>query len=139
MLTKMPKVGDVLIANRDEILQVGGVTRGSEYELERSNTGSGHAVLVNDDNWRVRVTPQYFDLFTLKADVNNVGSIEEIEFETTEVSTSDFYAKYHVISLTVDDAGLASVRNLASQSGKQSLRKSIQTKIDALQKELDAI
>lgn len=138
MLTKMPKVGDVLIANSDVNEVLVKMTAGREYEVLQSNVGT-HGIFADDTGWRTKITHDHYRYFTLKADANNVGSIEEIEFETTEVNTSDFYAKYHVISLTVDDAGLASVRNLARQSGKQSHRKSIQTKIDALQKELDAL
>lgn len=138
MLTKMPKVGDVIIANEKAVEEFRNISIGKEYEVLQSSVGM-HGVFADDTGWRTKIMPVHFRLFTVKADANNVGSIEEIEFETTEVNTSDFYAKYHVITLTVDDAGLASVRNLARQSGKQSLRKSIQKKIDALQKELDAL
>lgn len=140
MLTKMPKVGDVLIANERAVNELCDITEGKEYKVTGIDDGDAY---ITDDVYDERyIDEDRFQYFSLKADsvnVENIGTIEEIEFETTEVNSSDFCAKYHVITLTVDDAGLASVRKLARESAKQKSRKHLQAKIDALQAELNAL
>lgn len=136
MLTKMPKVGDVLIANENVDFGGGSVTCGAEYEVLPAIYVGG-VVLKNNSGFYSVISPERYKHFTLKA--RHVGFIEVNGWETTEIRSTELCEKSHVVTLTVDDAGLTSVRNLARQSGTEKLRNSIQTKIDALQKELDAI
>lgn len=136
MLTKMPKVGDVLIANEKAVFELGSdVTRGKEYTITRINEFASAIFLDDvDDEWFVN--KGRFGCFSLKEDVVTSEPVGYIELHADSASDG----RYSHIAMTVDNVGFNAVQALAETSKKQrsqtEKRTEIQGKIDALQAEL---
>lgn len=132
MLTKMPKVGDVVIANENGWKRYTDVTVGEEYAIIYLNDGD--AIFLDDMRDECYIDKDRFECFTIKGEVvaESVGFIE-----ISQDGAQD--GKFTHFGIKTDSAGFKAIKALAEQSQKQRKRTEIQSQIDALQAELNAL
>lgn len=130
MLTKMPKVGEVLIANDWGAKRYKDVTQGEEYTVTHINDGEPR--FLDDMRDECYIDYGRFDCFTLKEDDEPVGFIE-----LSEDCAQD--GRYTHFGLKVDNNGYKTIKALVENSVKQRKRSEIQAQIDALQAEMNAL
>lgn len=140
MLTTMPKVGDVVIANKTGGKRYTDVTVGEEYEVFSMN--DGNAIFLDDMRDECYIDYDRFECFALKSEVYAEESVGYIVFCGSEPITSE---KLIALGLTkeltvlANDEGMDVIKGLWNTSLQQRKRTEIQAKIDALQAELNAL
>lgn len=132
MLTKMPKVGDVVIAN-SKALELSGITEGKEYVIYEIDCEE--AWFYDDDKDERVISDDRFHMFTLKTD-----SPEEYPgyIEAKQTTHNSDEATFEVV-LLADEKGYMAIKALVERSQAGVKRAELERKIAELQAELDAL